>query len=169
MGHALQIQLISNPKEGIPVLKFIYSQFYDGKLAWRYGHAPTNECPLCIIIESCTHIAGECQDHKAFRISRNNSVCQLVHAAIRKTSKGGGALHSAPDVVLVATDTGSQFQTSVATLAFLSFVPEGENIDPRAAATPIDWLAPLYTMKDIRRRRHTDISQDPRYIYRGHR
>ena len=55
----------------------------------------------------CTHIAGECPDHENMRISRHNSACQLVHAAIRKTTKGGGALNSAPDLILVMSDTGT--------------------------------------------------------------
>jgi hypothetical protein len=29
------------------------------------------------------------------RISRHDAACQLIHAAIRKTTNGGGALHSA--------------------------------------------------------------------------
>ena len=58
--------------------------------------------------ESCTHIDGECPDHEALRISRHNTACQLIRAATRKAAKGGGALHSAPDLVLVMTDSGTQ-------------------------------------------------------------
>jgi hypothetical protein len=60
----------------------------------RYGHAPTDECPLCHMPESCTHIAGECPDQEALRISRDDAACHLVYAAILKTAKGGGAFHS---------------------------------------------------------------------------
>jgi len=76
--------------EGTPLLKFIYGQFYNGKLAKRYGHALTNECPLCHMPYSCTHIAGICLDHEALRINRQNVACQFIHAAIRKTAKGEG-------------------------------------------------------------------------------
>ena len=62
--------------------------------------------------DSCTHIAGECPDDETLRISRNNAACQLIHAAIRKTAKGGGALHSAPDLVFVMVDTDTQTMTT---------------------------------------------------------
>ena len=67
-----------------------------------------DECLLCHKSDSCTYIAEECLDHEALRISHHNTACQLIHAAIRKTAKGGGALHTAPDLVSVAADTGSQ-------------------------------------------------------------
>ena len=84
----------------------MYSQLYNSRLAQRYGQAPTDECPLCHNPDSCTHIAGECPDHEALRISRHKTACQLVHAAIHKTTKGGGTLHSAPDLVMIMADTG---------------------------------------------------------------
>jgi hypothetical protein len=61
--------------------------------------------------DSCTHIAGECPDHEAMCNSRHNAACQLVHAAIRKTAKGGVALHSAPYLVLAMAYTGTQPMT----------------------------------------------------------
>jgi len=81
VGHALHKKFTHSPWEGTTLLKFIYGQLYNDKLAMRYGHAPTNECPLC-------HIAGECPDHEALRISRHNAACQLIHAAIHKAAKG---------------------------------------------------------------------------------
>ena len=107
VGQALHKKLIYSPWEGTSLLKFIYGHLYNSKLAKRYGHAPTDDCPLWHRPDSCTHIAGECPDHEAMRISRHNAACQLIHAAIRKTSKGGGALHSAPDLRLVMADTGT--------------------------------------------------------------
>ncbi len=91
-GISLHARLRTNPKEGTTLLKFIYGQLYNGKIAKRYGHAPTDECPLCRRPDSCTHIAGECKYHKHLAISRHNAACQLVHAAIRNFAKGGGAL-----------------------------------------------------------------------------
>jgi hypothetical protein len=90
VGRAIHKRLNSTPKEGTTLLKFIYGHLYNGKLAKRYGHAFTDECPLCHKPDSCTHIAGECKDHEALRIAMHNAACQLIHAAIRKTSKGGG-------------------------------------------------------------------------------
>ena len=86
--QALHKKLTYSPWEGTSLLKFIYWQLYNGKLAMRYGHAPIHECPLCHMPDSCTHIAGECPDHEALRISRHNAACQLINAAIRKTAKG---------------------------------------------------------------------------------
>jgi hypothetical protein len=133
----------------------------------RYGHAPTDECSLCHMPHSCTHIAGECPDHEALRISRHIAACQLVHAAIRKTAKGGGSLHSAPDLVLVMADTGTQSMTTCESLMSLSSTEEHTDPYPNPETPPHEWLAPLPTSEDIRRRRLTDVSQDPRYIHRG--
>ena len=106
MGQPTHKRFISVPKEGTALLKFMNGQLYNGKLAKRYGHAPTDECPLCHKPDSCAHIVGECKDHKALRINRHNAACQMIHAFIRKTSKGGGALHTGPDLVLISGDTG---------------------------------------------------------------
>jgi hypothetical protein len=107
VGHALQKKLTYSPWEGTSLLKFIYEQLYNGKVAKRYGHAPTDECPLCHRPDSCTHIAGECPDREALHINRHNVACQLIYTAIRKIAKGGGSLHSPPDLVLVMADMGT--------------------------------------------------------------
>ena len=80
--------------------------------------------------ESCTHIAGECPDHEAMRISRDNAACQLIHAAIRNTAKGGWALHTAPDLVLVMTDTDTQPMTTGDSIESLSLSSEDTNLSP---------------------------------------
>ena len=104
---AIHRRLTANAREGTTLLKLIYGQLHNGKLAKKYGHAATDECPLCNKPDSCTNIAGECSYHKALTISRHNAACQLIHAAIQKSAKGGAALHSAPDLVLVTADAGS--------------------------------------------------------------
>jgi ribonuclease HI len=167
VGRALHKKLTYHSWEGTSLLKFVYGQLYNGKLAKRYGHAPTDECPLCHKPDSCTHIAGECQAHDALRISRHNAACQLIHAAIRKAAKGGGALHSAPDLTLVMADTGTQPTTTEADIKSLSLNPEERNLPREAEACPQDWLAPLPTPNEISARRRTDVSQDPRYIQWG--
>jgi hypothetical protein len=95
VGKPLHYRLTANAWEGSTQLKFIYGQLYNGELAKRYGHAPTDECPLCHTPDSCTHIARECPYHKALTISRHNAACQLVHVAIRISAKGGGPPHGA--------------------------------------------------------------------------
>ena len=162
VGRAIHKKLISNSAEGTTLIKFLYGQLYNGKLAKRYGHAPTDECPLCHKPDSCTHIAGECSHHEALRIGRHNAACQLIHAAIRKTAKGGGALHSAPDLVLVATDTGTLPQTTADSLDSLPPFsrepnPNDEN-PPDEADTSQDWLALPYPPRPDNRR-HTDVTQ----------
>ena len=164
VGQALHKRRPHNPKDGTILRKFIYGRLYNGKHAQRYGHAPTDGCPLCNKLGSCTHIAGECPEHEALRANRHNAACQLVHAAIRVAAKGIGALHTAHDLVLVAADTGSQPQTLEETIASLSSTPFGDDADARPVTTTFDWLEPLPTKEDIRRRRHKDVSLDPRYI-----
>ena len=44
VGQAIHKRLISDSKEGLALIKFIYGQLFNGKLAQRYGYAPTNEC-----------------------------------------------------------------------------------------------------------------------------
>ncbi len=108
IGISIHARLRTNPKESTTLLKFIYRQLYNGKIAKRYGHTPSDECPLCRRPDSCTHIAGECKYHKHLAITRHNAACQLVHAAIRNSAKGGGALYSAEDLCLVAADAGNR-------------------------------------------------------------
>jgi len=105
----------------------------------RYGHVLTDECPLCHMPDSCTHIAGECPDHEALRISRLNEACQLFHAAIRKTAMGGGALlRIAPALVLVTADTGTQPMTTGDSLESLSPSSEDTNLSPTTKTSPHD-------------------------------
>ena len=127
----------------------------------RYGHAPTDECHVCHMPDSSTHIAGEYPEHEAMRISCHNAVCQLVHTVIRKTAKGGGALQSAPDLVLVVMDMGTQLMTTGESLESVSSTTEDNIPFPSPETPPHDWLAPLPTSEDIRRRRHTDVPQYP--------
>ena len=118
-GVSVHTHLRENPKEGTHLLKIAYGQLYNGKIAKRYGHAPTDECPLCHRPDSCTHIAGECKSHTNLSISRHNEACQLIHVAIRNSSKGGSALYSAENLRLVAADTGNRHQTPEEVLASL--------------------------------------------------
>ena len=184
-GIALHTRLRDNPKEGTNLLKFIYGQLYNGKLAKLYGHAPSDECPLCHLPDSCTHIAGDCKAHKNLTISRHNAACQLVHAAIRNSAKGGGALYSAEDLRLVMADAGTQSQTTAEELASLDTPTlHDPHTGHRQEDDSEDWLAPLPTAAESRHRthtypfsqsppppeigvaqhrRHVDVSQDPRY------
>ena len=50
----------SNPAQAAQLLKFLWGQLYNGKIAHRYGLQPTPACRLCGAPDSCTHIAGAC-------------------------------------------------------------------------------------------------------------
>ena len=95
-------------------------------------------CLLCHTPDSCAYIARECPDHAALRINRHNADCKLVHAAFRKIAKEGGALHSAPDLLLVSGDTDLYSQTLDETPMSLSSTPEGDNTDPKAVTTTLN-------------------------------
>jgi len=90
------------------------------------------------MFDSYTHVAGEYPDHEAMRISRHNVACQLVHSAIRKTAQGGGALPSAPDLVLVMTDTGTHPMTTGDYVESLFPTSEDTNISPTTETPPHD-------------------------------
>jgi len=106
-------------------------------------------------------------DHEALRISRYNAACQLIHAAIRKTAKGGVAFHSTPDLVRIIVDTVTQPMTTGEFLESLSSTTEDNNPFPNPEIPRHDLLVPLPTTEDIRRRRHTEVSQDSRYNHQG--
>ena len=163
MGQALHKKLTHSPWEGTSLLKFMYGQLYNNKLAKRHGHSPTDECPLCHMLDSCTHIARVCPGHEAVRISRHNAACQLIHAAIRKTAKEGGVLHSAMDLVLVMADTGTQPMTTRESMESLTSSTEDIKSTLKPETPQHDWLAPLPTTENIKHRRHTVASQDPKY------
>jgi ribonuclease HI len=120
VGIAFHSLIRNSQREGIKILKFIYGQLYNGKLAFRYKHAPTDACPLCGLLDSCTHIAGQCKTHNDQFISRHNTACQLIHAAIRSAFKGGGALYSPHDLRLITMDTGTKHQTTDEDIAELT-------------------------------------------------
>jgi hypothetical protein len=82
-------------------------------------------------------------------------------------AKGGGALHSASDLILVIADTGIQPMTTRDYIDSLSPTSEDTDLSPTTEAVPHDWLAPLPTTEEIRRRRHTDVSQDLKYNHWG--
>ena len=125
VGKTMNTRLNKPGAGGTTILKFLHGQLYNGKLAYRYGHAPTDACPLCGLPDSCTHIAGECRFQKDHIISKHNAACQLVHAAIRKAFKGGGTLHSHQALHLISADAGNVPQTSPPYLSDLDS-PQGE-------------------------------------------
>jgi len=120
-GKVLHTWLRDIPKEGTNLLKCVYGQQYNGKLAHRYDHAPTDECPLCHLPDSCQHLAGKCEAQKTLHINRHNAACQLVYAAIRNSAKDRGALYRAKDLILVTTNADTQPQTSIEDIQGLGF------------------------------------------------
>ena len=97
-----------SPKAGSQLLQFLYGQLYNGKLAKRYGHQDTENCPLCGHPDSCTHLAGACGHvrMRGYYIARHNTAVRALRDLIRDSAKGGAALWSNP--VLAACDAGLQ-------------------------------------------------------------
>jgi hypothetical protein len=154
---------LPNPWEDTILLKFVYGQLHNGNLAKLYGHASTEECPLCHKPDSCTHIVGECPSHKALTINRHNAACKLIHEAIREAAKGGAALHSLSDLVLVTANTGSQPHTTLASIeTLLSTTPAEDPGDMGDTNTPRDWMEPFPSTEETRRIRDTDVPLNPK-------
>ena len=97
-----------------------------------------DECPLCHMPDSCTHIPGDCRNPEALRISRHNVACQLIHVAILKAAKEGGALHTAPDLVMDMADTGTLPMTTGNSIESLSLTAEDNNLSPTTEIPPRD-------------------------------
>ena len=170
VGTALHSRIRNSPSEGITILKFIYGQLYNGKLAHRYGLAPTDACPLCGLPDSCTHIAGQCSHHTNHIISRHNAACQLTHAAIRTAFKGGGTIYSPHDLRLVSTDAGSKHQTIEDDLEAFTFPPSQDHeyhSQKQQQQPPLttDWLnPPTHNTPHPRRNRRVDVSIDTKTL-----
>jgi len=64
-------------------------------------------------------------------------------------------------------DTGIQPVTTRDSIESLSPTPENTDLSPTTETTSHDWLAPLPTTEEIRRRRLTNVLQDPRYNHWG--
>jgi hypothetical protein len=124
---ALHSHIRNSSNEGITILKFIYGQLYNGKLAYKYGLAPTYACPLCGLPDSCTHIAGQFSHHTNHIISKHNAACQLTHAAIKTAFKGGGTIYSSHDLRLVSSDAGNEHQTLDEHLKAFTFPPSQDH------------------------------------------
>ena len=112
VGTALHDYIRKSPKDDITILKFLYRQLYNVKLAYKYKLAPIDVCPLCGLPDSCTHIAGECKSHNNPSISRHNASCQLTHAIIRTAFGGGGAIYSPHYLRLITMAAGTKNQTT---------------------------------------------------------
>jgi hypothetical protein len=147
-----------SPKQASLLLKFLWGQLYNGKLAFRYGHQPTPACRLCGAPDSCTHIAGACPANTSHIIKKHNAAVQLVHAAIRQASKGGAALHRSP-LTLISCDAGNISQTTSAQLAALltDDAPEPPPLLPTDTSHLLDLLDPDL-FKTVDTRNYTDVS-----------
>ena len=143
VGTALHSYIRKSPKDGITILKFLYSQLYNGKLSYIYKLAPTDACPMCGLPDSCTHIAGECKSHNNKFISRHNAACQLTHEAIGTAFNGGDTIYSPHDLGLITMDARTKHQTTDEDISDLN-TQSPHSKDYKLSTTPPDteWLAP---------------------------
>jgi hypothetical protein len=76
------------------LLKFLWGQLFNAKLAKRYGLQDHDHCPLCGKPDSCTHIGCGCASPmmKALYIDRHNEAVRQIARAIRLSPGGGDAL-----------------------------------------------------------------------------
>ena len=60
-------------------------------------------------------------------------------------------------------DTGTHAMITGDSIESLFPTAEDTNLSPTTETPPHDWFAPLSMSVDVRRMRHTDVSQYPRY------
>ena len=111
---------------------------------------------------------GECSFHKALTISRHNATCQLAHVDIRKSAKGGGGAPQCPGLSHGHGGCGftpANITSSLETVCFARTAEE--NTYDVALHTHQEWLDPLPSTANTRNKRHTDVSQDPRFTHQG--
>jgi predicted outer membrane repeat protein len=83
---------------------------------------------------------------------------------MRNSAKRGGALYSADDLRLVAADKGIQNQSTEEELSPIRTLTKEENRPPEDTHQSLtEWLEPIPPEVKTRHRRHTNVSQDPRY------
>jgi hypothetical protein len=160
LGSALHYIIRKSQRDGMTILKFIYGQLYNGKLAFRYKHAPTNACPLCGLPDSSTHILWQCKIHDVQCINRHNAACQLTHAAIRTAFKCGGTLYSPHDLRQVTMDAGTKHQTTNKGITAIT-APILDDQDHVTQTPPpnTDWLSDSpRTASTPQRDRRVDVS-----------
>jgi ribonuclease HI len=87
------------------LIKYLWGQQYNGKLAFRYGHADNDLCPLCGFPDSCTHMGSGCPEMKGSYIKRHNDIVRLLAGLFTTSPIGASAIHTNP--VLLYMDAGS--------------------------------------------------------------
>ena len=98
-------------RDATRIFKFLWGQYYNGKLARRYGHATHDKCPLCSLPDSCTHIGAGCPALAPHYLLRHQAAVQAMHVFIRQSEKGAGAILGNP-LTLVACDGGGEAAAS---------------------------------------------------------
>ena len=159
VGTALHSYIRKSPKEGITILKFLYDQLYNGKLAYRYKLAPIDACPLCGLPDSCTHIAGECKSHNNQFINRHNAACQLTHASIITAFNRGDTIYSPHDLRLITMDAGTKHHTTDDDISDLNTpFPLTQNGLTPSPSYDNEWLALTGPPPTLHRNHRVDLS-----------
>ena len=93
-----------NVRDAMRLFKYLWGTLYCGKLAKRYKHAQTDECPLCHFPDSCTHIGSGCPKHTGLYISRHDAAVRMIADYLLHSPKGASALHQS--LRLLSRDAG---------------------------------------------------------------
>lgn len=87
-------------------MKARWGHLWNRKLAFRYGMAASDACPLCGEQDSTGHMLGGCPHTQAMRVARHDNAVKIVQSAIAKGSMRGsftimdaGAANDLPDSV----------------------------------------------------------------------
>ena len=165
VGTALHSYIRKSPKDGITILKFLYGQLYNGKLAYIYKLAPTDACPLCGLPVSCTHIAGECKSYNNQSISRHNVACQLTNAALKTAFNEDDTIYSPHDLKLITMDAGTKHQTTDEDLSELNTSsPHTQNDLTPSTSHGTEWLASARPPPTLHRNRRANVAIDTKIL-----
>ena len=72
-SHRFMTMTTVTAREVTNVLKLRTGNLYTNKLAFRYGHSPTNKCPLCHQPDGGYHLASGCPSLLGLTTARHNA------------------------------------------------------------------------------------------------
>jgi hypothetical protein len=139
-------------RERTNVIKLLNGNLYTNKLAKRYGHQPTDKCPLCKQPDGGYHLAGGCPQLTESYLARHHAAGMYILAAIQAGSKGG---------TIIQADVGNHNKQKATGITPLpSRIPNDHlptNHDPTATSVPDMTLYEKIKRGRIIKRRYTIV------------